>query len=167
MAAHHAHHLVAHHIRVLPLGLVHEVIRTKIGRHDDQHVAEIHRAALTIGEAAIVQHLQQHIEDIGMRLLDFVEEHDLIGPAAYSLCERAALFIADIARRCADETGDRMLLHVFRHVEAHEGGIVVEQERRQRFGQLCLADTGGPEEHEGTDGAIGILQACTGAAYGG
>ncbi len=48
--------------------------RTEIGRHDDQRVAEIDRATLPIGQAAFVQHLQQHVEDIGMRFFDLVEQ---------------------------------------------------------------------------------------------
>ena len=33
-------------------------------------------AALRIGQAAVVEHLQQQVEDVGMRLLDLVEQHD-------------------------------------------------------------------------------------------
>ena len=40
----------------------------------DERVSEIHRAALAIGEAAIVEHLEQHIEDVVVRLLDFIEQ---------------------------------------------------------------------------------------------
>src|SRR5205814_6901798 len=61
------------------------------------------RTALTIGQAAVVKHLQQHVEHIKMRLFDLVEQHDLIGPAPHRLGERAALVIADIARRRADQ----------------------------------------------------------------
>ena len=33
-------------------------------------------AALRIGQAAVFEHLQQQVEDVGVRLLDFVEQHD-------------------------------------------------------------------------------------------
>jgi hypothetical protein len=36
---------------------------------------EVHRAALTVRQAAIVEHLQQHVEHIRMGLLDLVEQH--------------------------------------------------------------------------------------------
>jgi hypothetical protein len=36
-----------------------------------------------------------------MRLLDFIKQHDAIGPLPYCLRENAAAAMADIARRCA------------------------------------------------------------------
>ena len=45
--------------------------------------------------------------------------------------------------------------------------LVVEQELRQRLGQLGLADAGGAEEHERADRAVRILQAGAGAAHRG
>ncbi len=69
-------------------------------------------AALAVGQAAVVQHLQQDVEDVGVGLLDLVEQDDLIGAAAHGLGQGAALVIADIARRGADQAADRVLLHV-------------------------------------------------------
>jgi hypothetical protein len=126
---------------------------------------EVDRAALAVGQAAVVQHLQQHVEHIRMRLLDLVEQDHLIGPAAHRLGQRAALLIADIARRRADQAGDRVLLHVLRHVDAHHRLVVVEQERGQRLGQLGLADARGAEEHERADRPVGVLQAGARAAH--
>ncbi len=51
-----------------------------------------------------------------------------------------------------------MLLHVFGHVDAHHGLIVVEHELGERFRQFGLADAGGPEEDEAADGPVGIAQ---------
>ena len=50
------------------------ILGAEIGGHDDQRVAEIDRAALPVGQAAVVEHLQQHVEDVRVRLLDLVEE---------------------------------------------------------------------------------------------
>jgi hypothetical protein len=44
--------------------------------------------------------------------------------------------------------------------------VVVEQEGRQRLGQLGLADTRRPEEHERADRPVRILQAGARAAHG-
>ncbi len=101
-----------------------------------------------------------------MRLLDLVEKHDLIGPAADRFRERAAFLIADIARRRADQTRDRVLFHIFRHVETADRLIVVEKEIGQRLGQLRLADARRPEEEEGTDRPIRILQSGARATHG-
>jgi hypothetical protein len=50
--------------------------RADVRGHDEDGVLEIDHAAFAIGEAAVVHHLQQDVEDVGMRLFDFVEEHD-------------------------------------------------------------------------------------------
>ena len=44
--------------------------------HDDDRVLEIDGAALAVGDAAVVEHLQQHVEDVVVRFLDLVEEDD-------------------------------------------------------------------------------------------
>ncbi len=132
MRAHDGHHLVAHGVAVLALRLVHEIFGAEIGGHDDERVAEIDGAALAVGEPAVVEHLEQHVEHVGVRLLDLVEQDDLIGPPAHGLGQRAALFIADIAGRRADQPGDGVLLHVFAHVDADHGVLVVEQEFGER-----------------------------------
>ena len=77
-----------------------------------------------------------------MRLLDLVEQDHLVRPPPHRFGERAALLVADIARRRADQPRDRVLLHVFRHVDADQRVLVVEQECGQRLGQLGLADAG-------------------------
>ncbi len=43
---------------------------------------KFHRTALSIGQAAIVQDLQQHVEQIRMRLLDLVEQDHLVRAGA-------------------------------------------------------------------------------------
>src|SRR3954447_15259333 len=60
----------------------------------------------------------------------------------------------------ADEPGHGVLLHVLRHVDAHHGLLVAEEELRQRAGELGLADAGGAEEHERAGRALRVLQAC-------
>jgi hypothetical protein len=55
-------------------------------------------------------------------LFDLVEEDDGVGAAADGLGELAALVVADVAGRRADEAGDGVLLHVLGHVDADHGG---------------------------------------------
>ena len=123
--------------------------------------------ALPVGQPAIVEHLQQHVEHVRMRLLDLVEEHDLIGPAPHRFGQRAALLVTDVSRRRADQARDRMFLHVFRHVDADQRIFIVEQVFRQRFGQLGLADAGRAKKHERTDRPVRILQSGARAPHGG
>jgi hypothetical protein len=150
-----------------PSPLVAEVFAAEVRGHDDDRVAEVDRAALAVGQAPVVEHLQQHVEDVRMRLLDLVEQHDLVGPPPHRLGQRAALLVADIAGRRADQPGHRVLLHELGHVDAHHRGVVVEQERGERLGQLGLADAGRAQEHERADRPVRVLQPGAGAAHRG
>ena len=58
-----------------------------------------------------------------------------------------------------------MLLHVLGHVEADDGVLVVEKKFSQRLGELGLPDTGRPQEHEGSDRAVLLLESGTGASH--
>ena len=100
-----------------------------------------------------------------MGLLDLVEEHDAVGPAAHGLGELAPLLVPDVARRGADEARDRVLLAVLRHVDADHGVLVVEQELGERLGQLGLADTGRAEEQEGAGRPVGVADPRPRAAH--
>ena len=140
-----------HHGLLLGVGvhvLVHEELRAEVGGHDQNRVLEVHGPALAIGQAAVVEHLQQHVEDLRVGFFDLVEQHHGIRAAAHGFGQLAALLVAHVARRRADQTGDRSLLHVFGHVDADHGLLVVEQEVGERLGQFGLAHAGGAEEQE-------------------
>ena len=51
-----------------------------------------------------------------------------------------------------------MLLTVLRHVNAHKRLFIIEQETRQRLGQLRFADTGSAQKNERTNRPLGILE---------
>ena len=101
-----------------------------------------------------------------VRLLDFVQQHDGVGLAAHLLGELSALLVADVARRRADESRDRVLLHILAHVDADDGVLRVEKVLGQHLGQVGLADAGGTEEDEGADGLVGVFQTGAVAADG-
>ena len=79
----------------------------QVRRHDQHGVGEVDRAALAVGEPAVLEHLQQDVEDVGVGLFDLVEEHHRVGPAAHRLGELAALLVADVAGRGADQPATR------------------------------------------------------------
>src|ERR1017187_7806534 len=137
-----------------------------IRRHDDDDVLEIHGAAFSICQAAIVEHLQQNGPDVGVSLLDLVEENDGIGPPAHGLGELSALVVTDVARRRANHAAHGMLLLVFRHVEPDHRRLIVEEEFRESPGELGLADTRGAEEKERADRSLRVFHAGTGPANG-
>jgi hypothetical protein len=67
-------------------------------------------------------------------LLDLVEQDHGVGAPPNGLCELTALLVANVSRRSADQTGDRVLLHVLGHVDADHGLLGVEHELGERAG---------------------------------
>ena len=122
---------------------VQDILRAEVGGQDQNGVLEVHRSALRIGDPAIVQHLQQDVEHVGMRLLHLVEQDDGVGLAAYRFGQLAAFFIAHVSGRRADQTGHGVFLHVFGHVDTHHVVLIVKQRLRQRLGKLGLAHARG------------------------
>ena len=159
--AQHLQRLFLHLLVVLALVSKDEIARDVRG-HDHDGVLEIHRPPLPIREPAVVEQLQQDVEDVVMGLFDLVEQDDRVGPPPHGFGQLAALLESDVARRRADQPRDRMLLHVFRHVDPHHRGLVVEQELGKRARELGFADAGRPQEDERSDWAVGILQARAG-----
>ena len=141
-------------------------VRPDVGGQDEDGVAEIDRAAERVGQAAVLQDLQEQLDDVRVGLLDLVEEHDGVGLAADLLGQLAALLVADVARGRADEAGDGELLHVLRHVDLDDRVGLAEHPLGEGAGEERLADAGGPEEEEGADGAARVLEVGAGAAEG-
>ena len=147
-----------------PEVVAHRVGRADVRGHDQDGVAEVDRAALAVGEAAVVEHLQEHVEDLGVRLLDLVEQDDRVRPPAHRLGQLAALVVADVAGRRPDQPRHGVPLLVLGHVDPDHRPLVVEHELGERAGELGLADAGRAEEDERADRPVGVLQARAGAA---
>ena len=139
-----------------------QILGTQIGGQDQDGILEVHGTALGIRDATIVQNLQEDVEDIGMGLLHFVEEHHGVGLPANGFRQLAAFLITHIAGRRTDQAGHGELLHILGHVDANHVGLVIEEGLGQSLGQLRLTHAGGAKEQEGTDGTVGVLD--TGAA---
>ena len=120
--------------------------RTEVRRHDDDRVLEIHGAALRIRDAPVVEYLQQDVEDIRMRLLDFVKEDHRIRLPPHRFGQLPAFVVADVAGRRADQPGNAVLLHVFRHVDAHHRRLGVEQRLGERLREFGLAHSRRPQK---------------------
>src|SRR5215471_1085106 len=129
-----------------------------IARHHDHRVLETDGAALAVGEAAVVENLQQGVEHLGMRLLDLVEQHHGVRSAAHLLGELAAFVITDVTGRRADHARNRMLLLILAHIDADHGLVVVEQVLGQGAHQLGFADAGGAEKNEAADRPIWVAE---------
>ena len=94
------------------------------------------------------------------------KQHDRVRPAADLLGELAALLVADVTRRSADQPADVVLLHVLAHVDLHEGLFVAEHEFGERLGQQRLADARGTGEEKHARGPLRDLQSAAAAADG-
>ena len=134
------HHLLAHLVVVelivflgKPDRLLAQLCGPQVRSHDDDGVLEVHGSALGIGEASVFEDLEEDVENIGVRLLDLVEQDDREWLAAYRFGELTALVVADVTGGRADETAYCVLLHVLRHVDLDEGVLVTEQELGQRL----------------------------------
>ena len=145
---------------------VEDVFAAEVAGHDQDRVLEVHGAALAVRNAAVVQDLQQDVENIGMRLFHFVEQDDTIGMAADGLGQLAAFVVADISGRRADQTGDAEFLHVFGHIDPDHVLLIVKERLGEGFGQFGLADAGGAQEQEGAQRPVRILDARAGAQDG-
>jgi hypothetical protein len=67
--------------------------------HDQDGVLEVDLTALGVGQATVLQDLQQRVEHIGVRLLHLVEQHHRERLAPHPLGQLATLLITDITGR--------------------------------------------------------------------
>ena len=137
-----------------------------VRRHDDHRVAEIDRLALAVRETALLEHLQQDVEDVGVCLLDLIEEHHGVRMPAHGLGELAAFVVAHVSRGATDELGDLELAAELRHVEADERVLAAKEVLRERLGELRLAGARGAQEDEAAAGTARVLERRAAAAHG-
>ena len=101
-----------------------------------------------------------------MRLLHLVEQDDAVRVPAHGLGELAALVVAHVSGRRADEALHGELLHVLGHVDADERTLVVKEALGERLGELGLAHAGGAEEEETANRPVGVGETRPAAAHG-
>ncbi len=143
-----------------------DVLAAQVGRHDDDRVAEVYRPPLSVGQPPVVEHLEQHIEHFGMRLLHLVEQHHTVRPPAHRLGELARLFVAHVSRWRSHEPADGVLLLILRHVDPDHRVRVVKEELRHRTRRLRLTHPGRTQEEEAAERTVGIVQPGARRPYG-
>ena len=94
------HPLVTHCFVVLGEAQVRlaQVTSTEVRGHDQHRVAEVNRTTLAVGQATLFEDLQQCVEDVGVCLFNFVEQHYREWLAAHSFGELTTLVVTDIPR---------------------------------------------------------------------
>ena len=85
--------------------VVDEIGTSYVGCHDDYGVFEVDGAALIVGQAAVIEKLQQDVEHIRMSLLYLVEEDNAVRLAADRLGQLASLVISDVPWRSSYQSG--------------------------------------------------------------
>src|SRR5215216_2868998 len=137
-----------------------EVLAAHVGGHYDDRVLEVDRPTLGVREAPVIEDLQERVEDVGVGLLDLVEENDRVGTPADLLGELSRLLVADVAGRRADESADGVGLLELGHVYPDHGVLLAEEVLGERTSQLGLSDPGRTEEDKAPDGALRVLDTC-------
>ncbi len=140
----------------LKIGL--DDLAAHIAGHDDDRILEIHHPSLIVRQPAVIQHLEQNIEHIRMRLFDLIQQHHAIRFAPDRLRQLSAFIISYISRRCANQPADRMFFLVFAHIDPGHHAFVIEQVVGQRLCQFRFTHTRRPKENKGSDRPPGILQ---------
>src|SRR5579883_261690 len=137
-----------------------------VGGDDDDGVPEVDGLAVRVGEAAIVEQLQEQVEDFRVRLLDFIEKDDAVRAAAHGLGELTGLIVADIAWRGADEPRGLVAFHEFGHVELDTGVLVSKERLRQRPRQFGFTNASRADKDEGANRSSAIMDVRAPASYG-
>ena len=106
-------------------------LRADVASHNDDRIREIRKSAAAVSEAAIIEHLQQQVENVCVRFLYFIEEQHGIRPLSHGFRQKAPLLAIRVTRRRADQPLSHVPLHEFTHVEACEGLLVVEEKLRE------------------------------------
>ena len=140
--------------------------RAQVRRHHDDGVGEVDRAALAVGQPPVVHQLEQDVPDLGVGLLDLVEQDHRVGPPAHRLGQLAALAVPDVAGGRADQPRHRVGRAELRHVDPDQRLLGREQPLGERLDQLGLADAGRAEEQERAERLVAVRQPDAGAPHG-
>ena len=119
---------------------------------------------MTVGQTPVLQHLEEDVEHLRVRLLDLVQQDQAIRTAAHGLRQLPALVVANVAGRRADHARDGVTLLVLAHVQPDHRVLIVEHELGQSAGQLGLTNARRAEEDERADRPVRVLQSGAGAA---
>ena len=127
-------------------------------------MAEIDRASLCVGHAAVVENLQQNVRDIGVRLFEFVEENHAIRAAPHRFGELARFVVPGVSRRRAEQARDRVRFGEFREIDAHERVVGAEERFGERFGKFGFSDAARTAEEKAAERLARIVKSGARAA---
>jgi hypothetical protein len=79
----------------------------QVGGHDEDGVLEVDDPPVVVRQVPLVQDLQEEVEDVGVGLLDLVQEDHGVGAAPHRLGEGARVLVAHVTGRRPDEAETR------------------------------------------------------------
>ena len=115
-------------------------------------MTEVRLTPLVVGQDRVVHYLKQDVEHVGVRFFDLVEQEHRVRVLAHVFDQLAALVVAHVARRRADQARHRVLFHVLAHVVSHERDT---KGLGQLFGEFRLADPRWPRKEERANRPVG------------
>ena len=89
----------------------------QIGSHDNDRVPEVHLTALGVGQIAIIQDLQQEVEDVWVGLLGFIQEYNGVRVLTNLFGQLAPFVVTHVAWRGTNQSAGTVLLHVLGHID--------------------------------------------------
>ena len=125
-----------------------DAVGARVRGQQDQRVAKVDGAAFAVLHPALVEDLEEEFVHVGVRLLDFIEQHDAMRAAAHGFGQHAAFAEADIAGRRALQQRDRVRFLILAHVDGDQVLLAAVQHLGQRQRGLGLADAGRAGEQE-------------------
>ena len=134
--------------------------RPHIRSHYYNRIFEINHPTLIISQAAIIKHLQQYVENIGMSFLHLIKQNHRIWFATNSLCQLSTLIISYISRRCSNQSGSTKLLLIFTHINTSHHIFIIKQIISQSLCQLCLTHTCGSKKNKRANWSSWIAKPC-------
>ncbi len=114
--------------------------------------------------SALVENLEKKLEHVGMRFLNFIQQHHRIGPAADRFGEDAALSISDVSWRRAFQRRHGVRFLEFRHVDGDHVALASVKQIREGERRFCFSHAAGTDKKENADRLLGILHAGAGSA---
>ena len=137
-----------------------ELLGADVRGHDDDAVAEVDPAALGVGQVAVLEDLQQDVEDLRVRLLDLVEQDDgsrSCGGRPRSAGRPRRSRRSREARRPAGDTLCRSMNSDMSILI--RASSLPNMNSASALRQLGLADAGRAEEDERADRPLRVLEA--------
>ena len=135
-----------------------DLVVLQVRRQDDQRVAKIDRASFRVGDAPVVENLQQNRRDVGVRLFQLVEKHDAVRPAPHRLGELAGLVVTGVSRRRAEQPRNGVRLGELGEIDAHQRGLAAEERLGERFRELGFSDAARAAKEKASQRLARIVQ---------